>query len=111
MGASAAAIVGSKSRGSVKLVPSFTLSRIAEMSALDTIDFIKCDVEGAERVVFNDGDFFKRYKPRLIVETHRIGESTTTAKCISDLTSYGYTCEEVVQTGGSATPLLACYVA
>jgi FkbM family methyltransferase len=108
MGASAASIVGGKNRGRVRRVPSFTLSKIAELSAFDRVDFIKCDVEGAESVVFNDGEFFKRHRPRLIIETHKVGDGTTTQKCISDLTAYGYACEEIVQAGGSDTPLLAC---
>jgi FkbM family methyltransferase len=109
MGASAASIVGKVNRGAVRTVPSFTLSSIADLYTLDRVDFIKCDVEGAETVVFNDRRFFERFKPRLILETHLVHGEPTVAKCVADLTSMGYQCREVAQAGGATTPLLECY--
>ncbi len=109
MGASAASIVGTVNRGAVHLVPSFTLSSIADLYALERVDFIKCDVEGAEAVVFNDRKFFDRFKPRMILETHLVHGEPTVAKCVSDLTSMGYRCREIPQAGGATTPLLECY--
>jgi FkbM family methyltransferase len=109
MGAAAVSIVGAINRGAVRRVPSFTLSAIAGVSGLKTIDFIKCDVEGAERCIFNDTTFFEVFRPRMIVETHLIGGVATTEKCIADLSAYGYRCVEVVQIGGAATPLLECH--
>jgi FkbM family methyltransferase len=108
MGASAASIVGKTNRGAVRTVPSFTLSSIADLHALDRVDFIKCDVEGAETVVFNDRGFFERFKPRMILETHLVHGEPTVGKCVADLTSLGYRCREVAQAGGATTPLLEC---
>jgi FkbM family methyltransferase len=51
MGSSAASIVGNN-RGLVSKVASFTLSSIANKFKLQRVDFIKCDVEGAEKVIF-----------------------------------------------------------
>jgi FkbM family methyltransferase len=108
MGASASSIVGKVNRGAVRSVRSFTLSSIADQLALDRIDFIKCDVEGAETVVFNDRPFFDRFTPRMIIETHLVHGQPTVEKCVSDLTSIGYECRQVPQVGGATTPLLEC---
>jgi FkbM family methyltransferase len=107
MGSSAADIVGS-GRGTVTKVPSFKLSQVANMFNLEKIDFIKCDIEGAESVIFEDREFFEKFHPRIIVETHLINGEETTNKCVSDLESYGYTCKRVTQTG-STLPLIECY--
>ncbi len=107
MGSSAADIVGS-GRGTVTKVPSFKLSQVAAMFNLEKVDFIKCDIEGAESVIFEDRDFFAKFHPRIIVETHLINGEETTGKCVSDLESYGYTCKRVAQTG-STLPLIECY--
>lgn len=84
-------------------VPSVTLSKIVEMYNLDRVDFIKCDIEGAERVVFDDTEFFKRFKPKIIVELHGGAEKG----CISSLERAGYTCTKIKQEG-SKFPLLGC---
>jgi hypothetical protein len=106
MGASAVGIVGSY-RGRVVKVPSYTLGAIADHYRLNRVDFIKCDVEGAENVVFTDKEFFERYSPRIIVETHFVDGVETTAKCVADLERLGYTCRKVEQDGW-ALPLLEC---
>lgn len=107
MGSSAAEIVGGY-RGSVKLIPSIKLNQIAEKYALTRVDFIKCDIEGAESVVFEDEDFFRKYKPRIIVETHLVGKVETTDKVMLDLEVYGYTFKKIEQKG-VVLPLLECY--
>jgi len=106
MGSSAASIVGSK-RGAVSKVPSFTLSAIADKYNLKRVDFMKVDVEGAENVIFEDKAFFQKFSPRIIMETHMVGDKMTTEKCISDLQSYGYSCKKIHQEGSTA-PLLEC---
>jgi FkbM family methyltransferase len=106
MGSSAASIVGNK-RGSVSKVPSFTLSSIANLFKLQRVDFMKVDVEGAEKVIFEDKDFFRNFLPKIIIETHIVDNMMTTGKCISDLKSYGYKCEQIIQKGVTA-PLLQC---
>lgn len=107
MGSSASEIVGGN-RGSVSMIKSYTLSELCEMGKIKSVDFIKCDVEGAEAVVFEDETFFRNNKPRIIIETHMKDGIETTDKCISDLTKFGYKCRKIVQTG-VVLPLIECY--
>ncbi|OQW86917.1 MAG: hypothetical protein BWK72_15530 [Rhodoferax ferrireducens] len=107
MGSSASEIVG-KSRGDNKMIKSFTLQKIVEIGGFEAVDFIKCDVEGAEAVIFDDHKFFDKFRPRIIIETHLVGGTSTTEKCISDLGKFGYTCELINQTGVTL-PLLQCH--
>lgn len=107
MGSSAASIVGT-SRGNLRRVASYTLSTIVEKFALERLDFVKCDVEGAEAVIFEDARFFERFRPRIIIETHLVNNLETTDKCIEDIEVYGYTCNEIHQ-DGVTLPLLECY--
>jgi FkbM family methyltransferase len=106
LGAGAASLVGSK-RGRAARTPSFTLGAIADRAGLDRVDFIKCDVEGAETVVFKDRDFFRRFSPRIMVETHVLDGRDTQAACAADLGALGYRCEAVDQ-HGFPLPLLQC---
>lgn len=107
MGSSAAEIVGA-SRGKVRRVSSIKLSQISEKYALKRVDFIKCDIEGAESVIFEDESFFEKYKPRIIVETHFVDGIETTDKVMLDLGRYGYTFKRIEQKG-VILPLLECY--
>ena len=88
-------------------MPSYTLSAIAEHFELSKIDFIKCDVEGAEAVIFNDRAFFERNRPRIIAEVHNVRGTMTTGTVADTLSPYGYRCTEVAQPG-SDLPLLEC---
>ena len=107
MGSSASSIVGQE-RGNQIDVKSFTLSKIAEIAKLESIDFIKCDVEGAETVIFEDKEFFERHRPRIIVEPHSVDGELTSEKCTKDLQEYGYKVVQIAQ-DGVALPLLECY--
>jgi len=107
MGSSASDIVGIH-RGSIAKVKSFTLSELCRIGGIDSVDFIKCDVEGAESVIFEDEEFFRRWQPRIIVEPHYKDGIETTDKCISDLERFGYTFKKIIQTG-VVLPLLECY--
>lgn len=107
MGAGAVSIVGDW-RGTVRKIPSFTLSSIANQFGLQRIDFIKCDIEGAENIIFTDREFFQRFLPKIIIEAHLVDGVETTDKCIADLEMYGYTFRKVVQKG-VFLPLLECY--
>jgi FkbM family methyltransferase len=98
MGASAVSLVGA-GRGEARAVPSFTLSRLAELHRLDTVDFVKCDIEGAEKVIFDDADFFARHRPRIVVEVHNVGGTSTAPDCLRALSKFGYGCREVTQPG------------
>jgi FkbM family methyltransferase len=105
MGSSVVEYVG-EFRGEILKVKTFTLSTIAKKYNLQKVDFIKCDIEGAESVIFNDSDFFNVFKPRIIIEPHIIGRSTIDA-CIAQLAQYGYKCKEIKQ-HGVTLPLLEC---
>jgi FkbM family methyltransferase len=107
MGSSATEIVG-KSRGENDLIESYSLSKLASLFELKRVDFIKCDVEGAEGVIFEDTNFLDKYNPRIIIETHLVEGKETTDKCVADLSRYGYDCKRIEQFGVSL-PLLECY--
>ena len=106
MGSSAVSIVG-ENRGRVKLVKSSTLGEIAKTLGLEKIAFIKCDVEGAESVIFEDYNFFREHRPRIIVEIHNVSGQSTSAKVQGDLAKFGYTFQLVDQPG-TPFPLLQC---
>jgi FkbM family methyltransferase len=106
IGSAAASIVG-RNRGPVRKVPSYTLSRLTEIAGVSQVDAIKCDIEGAEKYIFKDRDFFHRHSPAIVVEPHMIGRRSTASDCIKDLAHYGYECREVDQVG-SNMPLLVC---
>lgn len=100
MGSSAAAIVGR--RGRMRVVDSLTLTQLLLRSNCARVDFIKVDIEGAEKVIFHDADFFKHYQPRMIIETHHTDEHV-----IATLVNLGYHVKRVVQ-NGVRFPLLEC---
>lgn len=108
MGSSATEIVGNRI-GAAGLVPSFTLSDIADRFGLDRIDFIKCDIEGGEGVIFNDASFFARYHPRIIVEVHPVAGEMTTGAVKSTLAKYGYRFR-IIEQAGESLPLMECWV-
>lgn len=109
MGSSATEIVGNRA-GAADLVKSFTLSDIADRCGLDHIDFIKCDIEGGEGVIFQDVPFFTRFQPRIIVEVHPVDGRLTTEAVQRALTPHGYRYHLTEQAGGSF-PLMECWVA
>lgn len=86
-------------------VPSITLHSLAEKYNLDKIDFIKCDIEGAEKDIFEDEIFFEKYAPRIIVETHYASGIMTSEKVIEVLKKYNYKVSEFKQKS-SQFPLL-----
>ena len=88
-------------------IPSITLSSLAKRFSLDKIDFIKCDVEGAEKYIFEDEEFFEKYSPRILVEAHRVNNSLTVSDVVESLNKYGYKCETKQQIGFEF-PLIEC---
>lgn len=106
MGASATGIVGT-GRGTQTIVKSYTLSKLADTLKLKTVDFIKCDIEGAEATVFKDDEFFKRFRPKIIIEPHLVDGVMTTEECIDILSQHGYSCRTIEQPG-VVFPLIAC---
>ena len=105
LGAAIIKFVGA--RGSVSKIPCVKLSTIAKKYNLKRVDFIKCDIEGAEVDVFNDREFFEKYSPRMIVECHRLSNGLTTDTVVKCLKKVGYSCKEVEQIGFDL-PLLEC---
>lgn len=106
MGAAVSHILGAN-RGDTQVVESVTLSGLMQVADLPSVDFIKCDVEGAESVVFEDREFFANHRPKIVIETHLVNGSATADKCIQDLSAYGYTCTKVAQVGATL-PLIEC---
>lgn len=105
MGSSAVEIVG-QNRGESTQVKAMRLASIARHYHLEKVDFIKCDIEGAEAVIFDQAEFFEQFKPKIIIEPHHIEGKLTDTACINTLKKYGYECVRITQVG-SETPLLA----
>lgn len=106
MGSSVASIIGQQ-RGTIIKTSSFTLSTIARKYHLKKIDFIKCDIEGAESVIFKDRKFFDKNRPKIIIEPHIIDNVSTIQSCIDQLSIYGYKFKKINQNGVNL-PLLEC---
>lgn len=106
MGGSASDIIG-RNRGQLMKVRTFTLSDVAKLNGVTRVDFIKCDIEGAESVVFEDKEFFNSFRPRIIVEPHIVNGRLTIDKVIADLSLYGYKCKSIRQEGVEL-PLIEC---
>lgn len=85
------------------------LSTLAKKYNLEKVDFIKCDIEGGEMKVFKDKEFFKKYSPKIIIETHYLHDYTemTTPIVKNLLDKIGYSYKEVQQDGFDL-PLLEC---
>lgn len=98
MGSSAAEFVGERGSGSSR-VETMTLTNIAEKFGLESVEFIKCDIEGAESVIFEDAEFLLKYRPRIIVEAHPVNGQLSDEKVISDLAKCGYSSHVIVQQG------------
>jgi FkbM family methyltransferase len=97
MGSSAVSIVGQ--RGRIKTVDCYTLNDICKKYNLQKVDFIKCDIEGAESCIFEDDDFFSKFNPKIIVETHIVDGKFCDDICIKHLAKYGYNHKRIVQSG------------
>lgn len=107
MGSSAADVTGND-RGENIFVNTVTLMSLANDFALERVDFIKCDIEGAESIALNAPEFFNKYKPRLVIECHMIDGISTEHSCRSFMEKFGYssTLKEQV---GYPLPLLFCH--
>lgn len=78
-------------RGRTVEVEAVTLQTIADRHNLECIDFIKIDIEGAEReLVPHSHSFFQKYRPRLMVEPHRVNGTSTSDAVRQSLSSIGY---------------------
>jgi FkbM family methyltransferase len=97
MGSSAVSIVGS--RGKLNNVNCYTLNDISTIYNLNKVDFIKCDIEGAEAYIFEDYDFFTKFKPKILLETHIVNGQFCDEICINQLSKYGYNHKRIEQFG------------
>ena len=107
IGSTAVRYVGRRS--AVANVKSFTLSKIMELYKLKEVDFIKCDIEGGETVVFKDLEFFKKHKPKIIIEPHNIFDKSVVHECVKQMSALGYRVRLVKQGAFLEIPLLECY--
>jgi FkbM family methyltransferase len=97
MGSSAVDLVGE--RGEIVEVDCYTLFDIVRKYNLSRVDFIKCDIEGAESFIFENKEFFDYFKPKIIVEAHNVNGVLNIGTFTDILTSYGYKSEIIDQTG------------
>lgn len=102
MGSGVSAYISGDRGADVVEVASYTLSEIVRVKNLSRVDFIKCDIEKAESVVFEDPEFFKKFQPRIIVETH-LGVDKN--KIINDLGKFGYQ-HKIIEQIGHDLPLI-----
>ena len=86
-------------RGLLKYVDCFTLNDIACKYNLEKVDFIKCDIEGAEAFIFEDEAFFSKFKPKILLETHIVEGKFCDDICIEKLSKYGYNHKTIEQNG------------
>ena len=91
MGSSAVDFVGNDRAENI-FVNTVTLMSLVNDFKLERVDFIKCDIEGAESVALNAPDFFNKYKPIVVMELHFIDGVSTEYSCRSFMENFGYTC-------------------
>jgi FkbM family methyltransferase len=107
MGSAEASIIGSD-RGDSVMVSCLGLQDIADSCSLEKIDFIKMDIEGSEvSVLAGAEDFFRRYRPNLIVEPHLVDGVSSQEAVLSVLQKYGYQCQTIAQTGSYSSLITA----
>ena len=91
MSSSAVDIVGNDRAENI-FVNTVTLMSLVNDFKLERVDFIKCDIEGAESVALNSPDFFNKYKPSVVMELHFIDGVSTEYSCRSFMENFGYIC-------------------
>jgi FkbM family methyltransferase len=91
MGSSAVDFVGNDRAENI-FVNTVTLMSLVNDFKLERVDFIKCDIEGAESVALNSPDFFNKYKPSIVMELHFIDGVSTEYSCRSFMENFGYIC-------------------
>ncbi|MFN2474488.1 MAG: FkbM family methyltransferase, partial [Sphingomicrobium sp.] len=106
MGSANADLVG-RYRGATVKVRKRTLMDLVETYKLNRVDFVKMDIEGSEdEVISQSSSFFIKYKPRIVIEPHRVRGVRTDKAVVERLTSYGYECRVSPQTGIKTLPLI-----
>ena len=106
MGSALTSITG-RHRGDAVEVKAVTLQDVADKINLKRVDFIKVDIEGSEvPVLLGSEKFLRHFRPRLIIEPHFIDGKLTADAVISFLTSIGFHCKVITQTGLLSLPLI-----
>lgn len=103
MGSSATEYVGV--RGHQVRVKSITLDQLLEQHAVNFVDLLKCDIEGAEDKVFKDSLLLSQRVRKMVIEIHNPPGGLTSEALIPQLEQIGFSCEMVRQYG-VALPLL-----
>ena len=107
MGSALVSIVGAY-RGVTVKVQARTLLSLAREFGLETVDFVKVDIEGAEMfVVPQSAEFLATYKPRLIIEGHSVNGVSTIEPLVEFLNGVGYTTRVEAQPGLTLSLILA----
>lgn len=80
--------------GAIEVVRQWTLDHLVERADLDRVDLIKCDVEGAEELVFGGAtDTLRRWKPIVLceIEARHLERYARTPDAFLDrFTDHGY---------------------
>ena len=107
MGSALTSIVGDY-RGTTVKVPCRTLMGLMREYSLDRVDLVKIDIEGAELfVVRGSAEFLATYRPRLIIEGHKVDGRSTIEPLVAFLTTHGYRCQVEGQEGMTFKLILA----
>lgn len=87
--------VDGSSRGATVIVKQWTLDHLVDRARLSRVDLIKCDVEGAEELVFGGADeTIRRWKPIVLceVEDRHLGRYLRDPEGLLErFTEHGYT--------------------
>lgn len=87
-------VAGSEAEGAVEVVRQWTLDHLVERADLDRVDLIKCDVEGAEELVFGGADdTLRRWRPIVLCEIearHLERYARTPDTFLDRFTEHGY---------------------
>ena len=106
MGSSVVDVVGD-GRGENIHVETITLMGLAKLFGLEKVDFVKCDIEGAETVALNSPEFFSKFRPKVVIECHNVAGVNTQFACTEMMKGFGYKCDAREQ-HGYPLPLLFC---
>ena len=99
MGSALVSIVGGY-RGVTVKVQARTLMSLAREFELGTVDFVKVDIEGAEKfVVPQSAEFLAKYKPRMLIEGHAVNGVSTIEPLVAFLNGVGYKTRVEAQEG------------
>jgi FkbM family methyltransferase len=99
MGSADASVVG-KLRGNVIDVEAYSLLDIADLHKLHRVDFVKMDIEGSEEpVMTSSGEFFRRFRPRIMIEPHMVRGTLSDQAIVRILDGFGYECRIIEQHG------------